>query len=217
LHSNKSKDFLSTNLDIEELSNFKAEKEVLILPLSCFEIREIKNTIMYTDNKEKIDVKEFHLYYLSEYKKQIDKYLSEITQEKLDIFFEEILESKLSKEISDNFGIEASISLKNFFEQITPYKINYSFNSYLLKNPIRKNRYIKHRPKHLSPQSRLGFKDKTFKQFESNIENEKVNIITTNIKQKEIKEIDKLIYQKLIIIIKKIILILKEIKIIIKL
>ena len=60
LNANLNEDFISTNLDIENISQIPTEKEVLILPLSCFEIENIKEAI---DNN--IKIKEIHLNYLS--------------------------------------------------------------------------------------------------------------------------------------------------------
>ena len=42
LNANSNQDLISTNLDIENISQIPIEKEVLILPLSCFEIENIK-------------------------------------------------------------------------------------------------------------------------------------------------------------------------------
>ena len=42
LNANSNEDFISTNLDFENISQIPIEKEVLILPLSCFEIENIK-------------------------------------------------------------------------------------------------------------------------------------------------------------------------------
>ncbi len=51
LNANSNEDLISTNLDIENISQIPNEKEVLILPLSCFEIENIKEVI---DNNIKI-------------------------------------------------------------------------------------------------------------------------------------------------------------------
>ena len=67
LNANSNEELISINLDIENISQIPTEKEVLILPLSCFEIENIKETI---DNN--IKIKEIHLNYLSYYKIQTD-------------------------------------------------------------------------------------------------------------------------------------------------
>jgi hypothetical protein len=38
----KNEKYFISNIDIETLSNFKNEKEVLILPLTCFEVVDIE-------------------------------------------------------------------------------------------------------------------------------------------------------------------------------
>ena len=128
LHSNKNQNFLSTNLNISNLSAYSKEDEVLVLPLSCFIIKDIKDNIIYCE-KTKINITEIHLYYLSEYKEQLDKYIPEIkNKENLQKFFEDILLSKSGQKISNILGDEFNENLKIFFEQITRFEINYSFN-----------------------------------------------------------------------------------------
>ena len=61
--------YFITNIDIESLSNFRTEKEVLILPLTCFEVVKIG------DEEEYKNVK-YRKIYLS----YLDKYLDKITE-----------------------------------------------------------------------------------------------------------------------------------------
>ena len=141
LHSNSSEEFISTNLDIESLSQIKSEREALILPLSCFEIINIQDKTVETIY-QKIQVKEIHLKYLSEYKKQIDEHISQVkNKEKIQQFFEEVLNSKFSHEISVILGQEVHINLKNFFEQITPFQIdlNYKYVQKIIPEKLKPN------------------------------------------------------------------------------
>ena len=141
LYSNSNEDFISTNLDIESLSQIKEEREALILPLSCFEIVDIYDKTVKV-NCQTIKLKEIHLKYLSEYKNQIDEHISQVkSKEKIQQFFEEILNSKFSHEISMILGQEVHINLKNFFEQITPFKIdfNYKFIQKIIPEKLKPN------------------------------------------------------------------------------
>lgn len=145
LHSNKDGNFLSTNLNINNLSAYINEDEVLVLPLSCFIIKDIKDKIIYYE-KTKINIKEIHLYYLSEYKQQLDKYISEIkNKENLQKFFEDILLSKSGHKISNILGDEFNENLKIFFEQITPFEINYSLHILKKLKSYKKGHFKKHK------------------------------------------------------------------------
>ena len=81
---------LATNIDMEELSYFSSEKEVLFLPFSSFEVKSIKEIF---NNDEKIYL--IKLKYLGKYLKKLK------TDAKLK---EKIPNSKFFKEISD-FGL----------------------------------------------------------------------------------------------------------------
>ena len=51
LEKPKDEDFFLTNLDIESLSAIPSEKEVLMLPLTCFEIVKIDDEDTYKNVK----------------------------------------------------------------------------------------------------------------------------------------------------------------------
>ena len=83
----KNENFFITNIDIESLSSFKNEKEVLILPLTCFEVVKIGDEEMYNN----IKYRKIYLNYL-------DKYHEKITSK-----IEELREKPNSKEINEFF------------------------------------------------------------------------------------------------------------------
>ena len=63
---------LSTHSDIENISKYPSEKEVLFFPYSSFEIKEIKqNKKSKNDNDE--NYYEIKLLYLGKYIKEIEK------------------------------------------------------------------------------------------------------------------------------------------------
>ena len=77
------------------MSDSPDEKEVLILPFSCFEIINIRNIEI-----NGIKTKEITLNYLDKYKKQIDEYINKLdNKEKFIEFFNDILKSSFSKEL----------------------------------------------------------------------------------------------------------------------
>ena len=59
----KDENFFVTNIDIESLSSIKSEKEVLILPLTCFEIVEIGEEETFGEVK----YRKLYLNYLDKY------------------------------------------------------------------------------------------------------------------------------------------------------
>ena len=59
----KNEKYFISNIDIETLSNFKNEKEVLILPLTCFEVVHIGNKKIYGN----VAYREIYLRYLDKY------------------------------------------------------------------------------------------------------------------------------------------------------
>jgi len=132
IEPNKVEDFTATNIDIEEFSIFKEEKEVLILPLTCFEIKSMTST-MFKNNP----LVEIHLSYLSPYKSQIDEILQKINEQEIQTFFTKVLNSDYGKEVQKLFGQEMHENLKKYFEQVTSLKINvdYKWNNYIKQKP----------------------------------------------------------------------------------
>jgi len=74
---------------LENISSLPQEKEVLFLPLSCFEIYSIE---------EKEDYSIIRLKYLTQYKLQMIKYIEKLkAQNDIQYFFEKIAESKYAE------------------------------------------------------------------------------------------------------------------------
>ena len=78
IDENKDENFFVANIDMENISAIATEKEVLFLPLSCFEIYSIE---------EKEDYSIIRLKYLTEYKLEMLKYIEELkAQNKIQFF-----------------------------------------------------------------------------------------------------------------------------------
>ena len=60
----ENKDFFTTNIDMSSYSKFKEEEEVIFLPLSCFEIIDIKEK-----KESNLEYSLVKLRYLEKYKK----------------------------------------------------------------------------------------------------------------------------------------------------
>ena len=109
IDENTDTNFFVPNLDIENYSEIPQEKEVLFLPLSCFEIYDIE---------EKSDYSIIRLKYLTQYKIEMIKYIESLnTQEKIQFFFEGIAESKYAKDISEIIGIQAQDKIDTFIKR----------------------------------------------------------------------------------------------------
>ena len=119
-----SEDFFISNIDVEYISTLKREKEVLFLPLSCFEIIKIKE-----EKKGQLKYYRIFLEYLYKYKKLIEEHIKKIDQkEGLQEFLNKTIQSKYGLEIIETLGRQLSENLKNYFENHTHLKCN--LNSY---------------------------------------------------------------------------------------
>ena len=109
IDENKDENFFVANIDLENISAITSEKEVLFLPLSCFEIYSIE---------EKEDYSIIRLKYLTEYKLEMLKYIEELkAQNKIQFFFEKIAESKYSKDIAEIIGPQAQEKIDFFIKK----------------------------------------------------------------------------------------------------
>ena len=88
----KNDNFYLTNIDVESLSKMPEEKEVLMLPLTCFEITKIDNEEIYKNVK-----------YRKIYLKYLDKYEKSII-EKMDYLKEKNNKDELKKFYDDSMG-----------------------------------------------------------------------------------------------------------------
>ena len=103
----ENKDFFTSNIDIESYSKFPGEKEVIFLPLSCFEIISIQE--IKESNLEYSIVK---LRYLERYKKIIESEIEKIKNDKdekngqkmINEFFDNSLNSKFGKDVQNYYN-----------------------------------------------------------------------------------------------------------------
>ena len=110
---------ISTHSDIEEISFFKEEQEVLFFPFSCFEIKEINEKLK--NNKIIFEIK---LLYLG-------KYLNELKNNKnLVEIANEIPDNKFKKEILDS-GLIQKENIKNTKQLFDQFKI---YDEYINNN-----------------------------------------------------------------------------------
>ena len=133
---------ISTHSDIEEISFYKDEQEVLFFPFSVFEIKEINEKLK--DNKIIFEIK---LLYLG-------KYLNELMNNKnLVEIANEIPDSKFKKEILDS-GLIQKENIKNtkqLFDQFKIYdeyinnNLKFEGNIIIIKTELDKNKkyYLK--------------------------------------------------------------------------
>jgi len=112
---------LSTHADIEDISFFTEEQEVLFFPFSSFEIKEIKEIII---GKEK--GYEIKLLYLGKYLKEIEK------NENIMNIENKIPDSEFKKELSE-FGLIKKEKIKNINTKIL-YKDYKKYEKEIKKN-----------------------------------------------------------------------------------
>ena len=93
----KNEKYFISNIDIETLSNFKNEKEVLILPLTCFEVVNIRNKKIYGN----VAYREIYLRYLDKYLDQITEKIENLNskpdKKEINQFFTSSINSKFGK------------------------------------------------------------------------------------------------------------------------
>ena len=135
-HDNNIDHSLATHGDIEKISFFPSEKEVLFFPFSCFEIKDIKKVMVNGEN-----IFEIQLLYLGKYLKEIEK--DNIIKEKGDL----IPDSEFKKQIIE-YGLIKHEKIKEYntktlFKEYKKYKddinnrkkfndINKSSNNYII-------------------------------------------------------------------------------------
>ena len=88
----KQKDATVTNMDIEEISYFKDEKEVLFLPFSGFEIEKIEKNQKYTI---------IYLNYLNKYEKKVMDYIDARSKDKVELFLKDLVRESQSNIFKD--------------------------------------------------------------------------------------------------------------------
>ena len=126
-------DFFISNLDLENISEYNGEQEVLFLPFSCFEIVSIKDEIIRQFG-EKREIKRITLNYLSKYKTMLYKYIEGIKEkDKFEKFIKEVINSSFSSEISE------LINFKDF-------DIGKEFHNFLKQKFILKKNFLNFKP-----------------------------------------------------------------------
>jgi hypothetical protein len=94
------------------LSDLKHEKEVLILPLTCFEIVKIGNE----ENYQNIKYRKIYLNYLDKYKEKINSKINEIweknDQEEINNFFIKSIDSQFGKSVQKCYNKKNKLSKK---------------------------------------------------------------------------------------------------------
>ena len=114
---------LSTHGDIEKISYFPNEKEVLFFPFSSFEVKEIKETVI---NYEK--VYNIQLLYLGKYLKNIENDKNMVSKEN------KIPDSKFKKQLAE-FGLIKEEKIQNINTKIL-YKNYEQYKKEIEKNII---------------------------------------------------------------------------------
>ena len=110
----KDKNFFISNIEISQYSDYSDEDEVLILPLTCFTIKNI-----YKKKINNIDVKIINLQMLDSYKKTIQNYMKNLNQEQLQDFYENSLNTEFGKDLYINLGKEIHDNFQKEIEKET--------------------------------------------------------------------------------------------------
>ena len=88
-----------TNIDIELLSSIKSEKEVLNLPLTCFEIVKIGEEETYG----KVKYRKLYLNYLDKYQEKIQNKIKDLWEnnntKEIDNFLDKSIKSQFGKSV----------------------------------------------------------------------------------------------------------------------
>ena len=111
-------DFFISNLDMQNISEFDNEKEVLVLPFSCFEIKSIEDSTIDLFGS-KIQIKIITLNYLYKFKDEIYKYIIDIKddKEKMESFLKNVVNSKFSSEIVQLIQFDIRTEFKKLLEE----------------------------------------------------------------------------------------------------
>ena len=114
----KENDFFIPNLDMQNISEFENEKEVLVLPFSCFEVKSIEDSFIDSFGYA-IPIKIITLNYLYKYKEEIFKYIENIKndKEKMKSFLKNVINSKFSNEIVQLIKFDIEKEFKKLLEK----------------------------------------------------------------------------------------------------
>jgi hypothetical protein len=107
----KNEKYFITNIDTESISNFQSEKEVLILPLTCFEVIKIGEEEKYGEVK----YRKIYLSYLDKYLDKITETINDLNSKpdktEIDEFFTKSVNSKFGKNFISCYDKKEKLSL----------------------------------------------------------------------------------------------------------
>ena len=112
LQKPKNQNFFVSNIDIETFSTVEEEKEVLFLPLSCFEITEISSKT-YTNSVMSKYIK-VRLKYLEDYENEIKEQIELIKNSEAAIneFFTNSLKSKFGEDVQKFYNKKDKLAIR---------------------------------------------------------------------------------------------------------
>ena len=123
------KDFFVTNIDIENINESDSEKNVLFLPLSCFEIKNIQKE----DNYYLIE-----LNYLDSYENELKQKYEEFNNNSSQTTVDEFFEKSLKSEYGQTFTTFYKNMITNIFANYGKY-LNVSPNNTYYLNKVGKD------------------------------------------------------------------------------
>ena len=107
----KNEKYFITNIDIESLSSIKTEREVLILPLTCFEVVKIGEEEIYGN----IKYRKIYLSYLDKYLDKITEKINDLNSKPdktaIDDFFTKSMNSKFGKDVITCYDKKQKLSI----------------------------------------------------------------------------------------------------------
>ena len=107
----KNEKYFITNIDISSFSNFEDEEEVLILPLTCFEVVKIGEEEVY----ENVTYRKIYLRYLDKYLDKITEKINDLNSKsdktEINNFFTKSMNSKFGKNVIDCYDKKQKLSL----------------------------------------------------------------------------------------------------------
>ena len=104
----KKDNYFITNIDMENLSFYKDEKEVLVLPMTCFEIERISEKKILND----VPYYKIYLNYLDKYEDQINNKLKEFNEDKINEFFTNSMKSKFGQSIQKFYDSKNRLNVR---------------------------------------------------------------------------------------------------------
>ena len=113
----KEENYSVTNLDIESLSDFKTEREVLMLPLTCFEVYKIGEEEMYNNVK----YRKIYLNYLDKFYEKIISKIDELRAKKNNDENNKEIEEFFTKSMNSKFGKDVQICYEKKHKLSTNY------------------------------------------------------------------------------------------------